>query len=87
VTANVAPKHMAKLCDAGIDGDRDVCLQLNEQLMPLHRLLFVESNPIPVKWAMAQMGLIKDELRLPLTLLSPAHHHELGDVLQTLALI
>jgi 4-hydroxy-tetrahydrodipicolinate synthase len=86
VTANVAPRHMAKLCDAGIDGDRDACLQMNEQLMRLHGLLFVESNPIPVKWAMAQMGLIKDELRLPLTSLSSAHH-EIGAALQALGLI
>jgi len=87
VTANVAPKHMAKLCDAGIDGDRDVCMQVHEQLIQLHRLLFVESNPIPVKWAMGQMGLMKDELRLPLTPLSVTHHHELREVLQALALI
>lgn len=87
VTANVTPKHMAKLCEAGLDGDRDLCLQMNEQLMPLNRLLFVEANPIPVKWAMGQMGLLKDELRLPLTSLSSSHHQAFNDVLQKLALI
>ncbi len=87
VTANIVPKHLAKLCDAGIDGDRDLCLEVHEQLLTLNRLLFVESNPIPVKWAMAQMGLLKDELRLPLTSLSAAHHVALGDVLQTLGLL
>lgn len=87
VTANVAPKHMAKLCDAAIDGNRDLCLEINEQLSLLNQLLFVESNPIPVKWAMSQMGLLKDELRLPLTSLSPIHHQALGDVLQKLGLI
>ena len=87
VTANIVPKHLAKLCDAGIDGDRDLCLEVHEQLLTLNRLLFVESNPIPVKWAMAQMGLLRDELRLPLTSLSAAHHVALGDVLQTLGLL
>lgn len=87
VTANVVPKHFAKLCDAAVDGDRDVCLEIHEQLLKLNKLLFVESNPIPVKWAMAQMGLLKDELRLPLTSLSGEHHAALGDVLQTLGLL
>lgn len=87
VTANVVPKHVAKLCDAGIDGDRDLCLEVHEQLLTLSRLLFVESNPIPVKWAMAQMGLLRDELRLPLTSLSATHHAALGDALQALGLL
>ena len=87
VTANVAPKHMAKLCDAGLDGNRELCLQLHEQLRPLNQQLFVESNPIAVKWAMAKMGLMRDELRLPLTSLSPIHHQALGDALHALALI
>ncbi len=87
VTANVVPKLLATLCDAVIDGDRDLCLQIHEQLQKLNQLLFVESNPIPVKWAMAQMGLLKDELRLPLTSLSASHHAALGDVLQTLGLL
>lgn len=87
VTANVAPKLVAKLCDACIDGDRDLCFEIHEQLLNLNRLLFVESNPIPVKWAMAQMGLLRDELRLPLTSLSGSHHTALGDALQGLGLL
>lgn len=87
VTANVAPRHMAKLCESVHDGDKDECLSLNEQLLPLHQLMFVESNPIPVKWAMAKMGLIGEELRLPLTELSTEHHQPLNQVLKTLELI
>ena len=87
VTANVAARHMAKLCDAGLDNEHAACLRINEQLMPLHQLLFVESNPIPVKWALSRMGLVNDELRLPLTSLSEEHHHALEQVLRTLQLV
>ena len=87
VTANVAPKHMAKLCDAAADADQATCLRIHEQLMPLHHLMFVESNPIPVKWALHKMGLIQNELRLPLTPLSPEHHQALEHALSTLKLI
>jgi 4-hydroxy-tetrahydrodipicolinate synthase len=87
VTANVVPKRMAKMCDAAIDGDNSTCLQINEQIMPLHKLLFSETNPIPAKWALAKMGLIKDELRLPLTSLSEAYHYPLEHILRELELI
>ncbi|OGV48563.1 MAG: 4-hydroxy-tetrahydrodipicolinate synthase [Legionellales bacterium RIFCSPHIGHO2_12_FULL_42_9] len=87
VTANVAPKHMAKLCDAGLDGNRELCLQIQAQLLPLNQQLFVESNPIPVKWAMAKMGLMRDELRLPLVSLSAVYHQALSCALHDLALI
>jgi 4-hydroxy-tetrahydrodipicolinate synthase len=87
VTSNVAPKLMAKLCDMGLDHDTSGCLKINEQLMPLHKLLFCESNPIPVKWALSQMGLIGNELRLPMTPLAAEHHQALKDVLQQLQLI
>lgn len=87
VTANVAARHMAKLCDAGLDNEHADCLRINEQLMPLHQLLFVESNPIPVKWALSRMGLLNDELRLPLTSLSEEHHQTLEQVLRTLQLV
>lgn len=87
VTANVAPKQMAKLCDAAVDEDHAGCLRINEQLMPLHQLLFVESNPIPAKWVLSKMGLLNDELRLPMTSLSPDHHQALEQVLQNLQLI
>lgn len=87
VTANVAPTLMAKLCDLAIDGDNAGCLKLQDQLLPLHNLLFVESNPIPAKWAMAEMGLIHPEIRLPLTNMSSEHHQAMRDCLKTLELI
>ncbi|MBA2649246.1 MAG: 4-hydroxy-tetrahydrodipicolinate synthase [Legionella sp.] len=86
VTANAAAQWMAKLCDLALDGDR-ACLQLQEQLMPLHELMFVEANPIPVKWAMAKMGLIDGDIRLPLTSLSEVHHLALEKTLKQLELI
>ncbi|MGQ3890365.1 4-hydroxy-tetrahydrodipicolinate synthase [Legionella sp. CNM-4043-24] len=87
VTANVAARQMAKLCDMALDGDSAGCLRINEQLMPLHQLMFVESNPIPVKWALSQMGLINNELRLPMTPLAEQHHQELLAVLKQLQLV
>src|SRR5690606_41288526 len=58
VTANVAPRLMHQLCEAALNGDAETARRLNEQLMPLHKKLFIESNPIPVKWALHEMGLI-----------------------------
>lgn len=72
VTANVAPKLMHQMCMAALDGDVMRAREINFQLLGLHRNLFVEANPIPVKWAVARMGLMKNVLRLPLTPLSPA---------------
>ena len=74
VTANVAPKAMSELCAAALSGDLPTARAINERLMGLHTGLFVEANPITVKWAMAQMGLIQDALRLPLVTLSPQFH-------------
>ena len=73
VTANVAPALMRAMCDAALGGDREAALGLNGRLEPLHRALFVESNPIPVKWAMTAMGLAQRGIRLPLTWLEPEH--------------
>jgi 4-hydroxy-tetrahydrodipicolinate synthase len=87
VTANAAATLMAKMCDAAMDGDSATCLRLHEQLMPLHELMFVEANPIPVKWAMERMGLINGEIRLPLTPLSKEYHTPLEQVLKRLELI
>lgn len=70
VTANVAPAEMAELCELAMAGKADEARNLNNRLMPLHEKLFVESNPIPVKWAMYEMGLIGQGIRLPLTPLS-----------------
>ena len=73
VTANVAPRLMHELCVAAIAGDREKAMQIQFKLMPLHKQLFVEANPIPVKWAMARMGLMGGAMRLPMTPLSVAN--------------
>jgi 4-hydroxy-tetrahydrodipicolinate synthase len=71
VTANVAPKGMHELCKAAMAGDTRRAVELHMQLLPLHKHLFCEPNPIPVKWALARMGKAGGALRLPLTPLSP----------------
>ncbi|MBF6682378.1 dihydrodipicolinate synthase family protein, partial [Acinetobacter baumannii] len=70
VTANVAPAKMAAMCKAALDGDAETARALNAELEPLHRDLFIEANPIPVKWALHEMGLIDSGIRLPLVPLS-----------------
>jgi 4-hydroxy-tetrahydrodipicolinate synthase len=74
VTGNVAPAGLRALCDAARAGDRDAAMTIDATLVALHRDLFLESNPIPVKWAMHAMGMIGPGIRLPLTELSPRHH-------------
>ena len=74
VTANVAPRLMHEMCDAAVGGDVRRARDLNDRLMPLHKALFVEPNPIPVKWAAQQLGLVDDGIRLPLTRLSGGCH-------------
>ena len=74
VTANVAPRMMHQMCLASFAGDFLAARAVNEKLLSLHQDLFVEANPIPVKWAVSQMGLIGPGLRLPLTQLSGKHH-------------
>ncbi len=74
VTANVAPAKMHAVCEAAVAGDAGKARSLNEALLGLHTGLFVEANPIPVKWALAQMGKIGPEIRLPLTPLSAQYH-------------
>lgn len=84
VTANVVPRQMAKLSDAALDNDYTTCLEINEHLMPLHELMFVEANPIPVKWALSKMARLENELRLPLTPLSTKYQAALEAVLKQL---
>lgn len=79
VTANVAPRLMSAVCEAALDGKTDLARQLNESLEGLHKQLFIESNPIPVKWALQQMGRIQTGIRLPLTWLTA----ESGPVVKT----
>jgi len=74
VTANVAPKLMHAMIFSGLAGDVKVAREINAQLLGLHKQLFCEANPIPVKWACARMGLVNDALRLPLTMLSSEYH-------------
>ena len=74
VTANVAPRLMREMCAAALRPDLPRARQLNNKLLGLHRNLFVEANPIPVKWAVCQLGLIKSGIRLPLTPLAEAYH-------------
>jgi 4-hydroxy-tetrahydrodipicolinate synthase len=73
VTGNVAPRAVRELCDLARAGDRAGAGNVDAKLADLHRDLFIESNPIPVKWALQEMGLIGPGIRLPLTELAPAH--------------
>jgi 4-hydroxy-tetrahydrodipicolinate synthase len=73
VTANIAPRLMHELCVAAIAGDVKRAMEIQFQLMPVHKNLFVEANPIPLKWAMARMGLCGATMRLPMTPMSPAN--------------
>ena len=82
VTANVAPRLMHQMSAAALRGDRAQADAINQRLMPLHQELFIESNPIPVKWALTQMGLIPSGIRLPLTPLSPPCHERVRRALQ-----
>ena len=76
VTANAAPNLMHRMCQAAIAGDADSARALNNQLADLHKAMFVESNPIPAKWAVAQQGLMGGGIRLPLLPLSSQCHDE-----------
>ncbi|RYD95938.1 MAG: 4-hydroxy-tetrahydrodipicolinate synthase [Sphingobacteriales bacterium] len=87
VTANVAPKAVAQMCQAALDGDFARAQAINLTIAPLHRLLFVEANPIPVKWALNQMGRIDSGIRLPLTPFSVEHHSILRDALQAAGIL
>ena len=87
VTANVAPRLMHELCAAAIAGDVRRAMALQFQLMPLHKNLFIEANPIPVKWAMARMGLCGGTLRLPMTPLEPANEAAVESALRACSLI
>jgi len=81
VTANVAPKAMHQMCAAALVGDVKKARELNFRLFPLHQKLFVEANPIPVKWAMAEMGLIEGGMRLPLSPLAEKFHQTVREAL------
>jgi 4-hydroxy-tetrahydrodipicolinate synthase len=81
VTANVAPKAMHQMCAAALVGDVKKARELNLRLFPLHQRLFVEANPIPVKWALAEMGMIEPGLRLPMSPLAEKFHQTVREAL------
>ncbi len=82
VTANVAPRLMHEMCEAALAGNAVHAREINFKLLGLHRNLFVEANPIPVKWAVQQMGLIKEGIRLPMTPLSPEFHERVRQAMR-----
>lgn len=87
VTANVAPKEMSQVCEAALAGDQVKAESLNLQVANLHNILFCESNPIPVKWALHEMGLIGTGIRLPLTPLAEQYRTSLREALTTAGVI
>ena len=87
VTANIAPRQMHELCKAALAGDVQRAMQIQLSLLPLHKHLFVEANPIPLKWAMARMNLCGPTLRLPMTPLEPGHHATVEGALRASGLI
>ena len=83
VTANIAPRQVRAVIDAALAGKKEEARKLDMQLQPLHKAMFLESNPIPVKWAAARMGLISDAVRLPLVPLSRQFHGPVLEALQS----
>jgi len=82
VTANVAPRAMHDMCAAALRGDRAEAERINAPLLALHKNLFLEANPIPVKWALHEMGLIPTGIRLPLTPLSEQYHDQVRQAMR-----
>ena len=87
VTTNVAPKAMSAMCAAATVGDAEMAAELDAPLAGLHDKLFLEANPIPVKWALAEMGLIGKGIRLPLTVLSEEHHEAVRQAMRQAGVI
>jgi len=82
VTNNVAPSAMRKMCDLALAGKREDAMVIDQRLSALHEKLFLEANPIPVKWALAEMGKISEGIRLPLTWLSEEFHTPLKQAME-----
>ena len=87
VTANVAPKQMAEMCRHAVAGDRAAAEAINEPLLMLHERLFLEANPIPVKWALVEMGRVGAGIRLPLTPLADQYRAPVVEALKAAALL
>lgn len=86
VSGNVAPRLMADMCRAALAGDSDRAKEMDDKLQPLNKALFLESNPIPLKWALAEMGLISSGIRLPLTLYAEEYHAEMRQALSNVGI-
>ncbi len=86
VSGNVAPAQVSRLCDLALSGKHDEAVALDKTLQPLNKALFVESNPIPVKWAVSEMGLIAPHMRLPLTPFSERHHETMRSAMREAAI-
>lgn len=82
VTANVAPRSMHELCKAAMNAEVASAIAINNRLLPLHTKLFIEPNPVPVKWALTEMGLIPSGIRLPLVSLSEQYHETVRGALR-----
>ncbi len=82
VSGNVAPHHVSQLCRLALAGEHDEAAELDATLQPLNKALFVESNPIPVKWAVSELGLIEPHIRLPLTGYSEQYHEQMRTAMQ-----
>jgi 4-hydroxy-tetrahydrodipicolinate synthase len=87
VTANLAPRLMHELCLAAMNGQRERAMQIQMQLLPLHKNLFIEANPIAVKWAAQRLGLCGGTLRLPMTPLTAAHQGVVEQALRASGLL
>ncbi|MHA3052812.1 MULTISPECIES: 4-hydroxy-tetrahydrodipicolinate synthase [unclassified Acinetobacter] len=87
VTANVVPKLMSELCAAALQGNQEIAEQINNKIANLNNILFCESNPIPVKWALHEMGKIGSGIRLPLTPLAEQYRTPLRDALKDVGII
>lgn len=87
VTANLLPREMSELCQLAMSGRAVEAAALNRRLMPVHKALFCEANPIPIKWALARMGLIQGGIRLPLVPLSPAGQASMETALHSLGVL
>ncbi len=81
VTANVVPATMARLCELALAGNAEEARAIQDKLVPLHKMMFIEANPIPAKWALYEMGLIGEGIRLPMTPLSEQFRAPLRDAL------
>ena len=87
VTANVAPALVQTMCEAALIGDEEGAREINKKLALLNKALFIESNPIPVKWALSEMNLIPKGIRLPMTLLSEKYHQSVREALMAASLL